>query len=129
VSGNSIGKEFVVTCFGESHGKCIGVVVDGCPSGLRISERDIQVELDRRVPNNSKVVSQRKEEDTIHVMSGVFEEFTTGAPICALVKNRSANPSDYDSLRFLPRPGHSDYTAWVKHGGFNDYRGGGRFSG
>jgi chorismate synthase len=129
VSGNSIGKEFVVTCFGESHGKCVGVIVDGCPSGLRICERDIQVELDRRIPSNSKVVSERKEEDTIHVMSGLFEGFTTGAPLCALVGNRTANPSDYDRLRFLPRPGHSDYTAWVKHGGFNDYRGGGRFSG
>jgi chorismate synthase len=128
VSGNSIGKEFVVTCFGESHGKCVGVVIDGCPSGLRISERDIQVDLDRRVPSNS-IVSERKEEDTIDVMSGVFEGLTTGAPLCALVRNRSANPADYDSLRFVPRPGHADYTAWVKHGGLNDYRGAGRFSG
>ena len=129
MSGNSIGKEFVVTCFGESHGKCIGVVIDGCPTGLRISERDIQVELDRRVPNNSRVVSERKEEDKIDVMSGVFEGLTTGAPLCALVRNRFANSRDYDSLRFVPRPGHADYSAWVKCGGLGDYRGGGRFSG
>ncbi len=129
MSGNSIGKEFVVTCFGESHGKCVGVVVDGCPSGLRISEQNVQVELDRRVPINSRIVSDRREEDTIDILSGVFEGFTTGAPLCAVVKNNSANPSAYDSMKSVPRPGHADYTAWVKHGGFNDYRGAGRFSG
>lgn len=126
---NSIGREFVVTCFGESHGKCIGVVVDGCPAGLSLSEQDIQMELDRRIPPQPKIVSARIEKDAIEILSGVFNSFTTGAPICALVGNKEAISSEYDVIKDVPRPGHADYTARIKYGGFNDYRGGGRFSG
>jgi len=129
LAGNSIGKEFVVTCFGESHGKCIGVIVDGCPAGLRLSEQDIQVELDRRIPPQPKIVSARIEKDVVEILSGVFDGFTTGAPICALVENKEAISSEYDAIKDVPRPGHADYTARIKYGGFDDYRGGGRFSG
>jgi chorismate synthase len=129
MAGNSIGKEFVVTSFGESHGKVVGVVVDGCPAGLALSEKDIQVELDRRIPNESKIVSGRVEKDTATILSGVFNGFTTGAPITVTVQNKEADSSDYESIKDLPRPGHSDYPAKIKYGGFNDYRGGGRFSG
>lgn len=126
---NSIGKAFVVTCFGESHGRCIGVVVDGCPAGLPLSEQDIQVELDRRIPPQPEIVSARIEKDVVEILSGVFDGFTTGAPVCALVWNKEAIPSEYDVIKDVPRPGHADYTARIKYRGFNDYRGGGRFSG
>ncbi len=129
MAGNSAGKEFIVTSFGESHGKCVGVIVDGCPAGLSLSEQDIQIELDRRIPAQPKIVSARIEKDTVEIQSGIFEGYTTGAPICALVINREAVSSDYDLIRDMPRPGHADYTAKIKYGGFNDYRGGGRFSG
>jgi chorismate synthase len=129
MAGNSIGKEFNVTSFGESHGKVVGVVVDGCPAGLALSEKDIQVELDRRIPNEPKIVSGRIEKDTATILSGVFNGFTTGAPITVTVQNKDADSSDYESIKDLPRPGHSDYPAKIKYGGFNDYRGGGRFSG
>lgn len=129
LAANSIGKNFVVTCFGESHGKCVGVVVDGCPAGLPLSEKSIQAELDKRIPPKPEIVSGRIEKDIVEILSGVFEGFTTGAPICALVWNKEAIPSDYDVIRDLPRPGHADYVARMKYGGFNDYRGGGRFSG
>lgn len=129
MSANSIGKSFVVTCFGESHGKCVGVVVDGCPAGLPLSERDIQIELDKRIPPKAEIVSGRIEKDIVQILSGVFEGLTTGAPICALVENKEVISSDYDIIRDVPRPGHADYVARIKYGGFNDYRGGGRFSG
>lgn len=129
MTSNSIGKNFVVTGFGESHGKYVGVVVDGCPAGLPLSERDVQVELDRRIPPKTEIVSGRIEKDIVQILSGIFEGFTTGAPICALVENKEAMPSDYGVFRDVPRPGHADYAARIKYGGFNDYRGGGRFSG
>ena len=129
LAANSIGKSFVVTCFGESHGKCVGVVIDGCPAGLPLSEKDIQTELDKRIPPKPEIVSGRIEKDIVEILSGVFEGFTTGAPICALVWNKEAISSDYDIIRDVPRPGHADYVARIKYGGFNDYRGGGRFSG
>jgi chorismate synthase len=129
LAGNSIGKEFVVTSFGESHGKRVGVVVDGCPAGLPLSEKDIQAELDRRIPPQPKIVSGRIEKDTVEIQSGLFNGFTTGAPIAMLVENKEADSSDYEAIKDLPRPGHADYAARVKYGGFNDYRGGGRFSG
>ena len=129
LAGNSIGKEFVVTSFGESHGKCIGVVVDGCPAGLPLSEADVQAELDRRIPLQPKIVSGRIEKDAVEILSGVFNGFTTGAPISMIVENKEADSSDYESIKDLPRPGHADYTARIKYGGFSDYRGGGRFSG
>jgi len=129
VAGNSIGKEFVVTSFGESHGKHVGVIIDGCPAGLPLYEKDIQAELDRRIPPQPKIVSARIEKDTVEILSGVFNGFTTGAPIAMIVANREADSSDYTAIKDLPRPGHADYAARVKYGGVNDYRGGGRFSG
>jgi chorismate synthase len=129
LAGNSIGKEFTVTTLGESHGKYVGVVVDGCPAGLPLSEADIQVELDRRVPAEPKIVSGRIEKDVPKILSGVFNGFTTGAPIALIVENREVDSTDYEAIKDLPRPGHADYPAHVKYGGFNDYRGGGRFSG
>ena len=129
MGGNSIGKEFVVTFFGESHGRCVGAVVDGCPSGLSLGEKDIQVELDRRRPGTSKVSSPRVELDEVEIISGTFEGFTTGAPICMVVWNRAAESTAYDIIRNKPRPGHADYPARIRYGGFNDFRGGGRFSG
>jgi chorismate synthase len=129
LAGNSIGKEFVVTSFGESHGKCVGVVIDGCPAGLPLSEKDIQTELDRRIPAQPKIVSGRIEKDKVQLLSGVFNGFTTGAPIAMLVANKEVDSSDYEAIKDLPRPGHADYPARIRYGGFNDYRGGGRFSG
>ncbi len=129
LAGNSIGKEFTVTTFGESHGKVVGVVVDGCPAGLPLAEADFQEELDRRIPAEPNIVSARVEKDTAKILSGVFNGFTTGAPIAVTVENKETKSSDYEAIKDLPRPGHADYTARVKYGGFNDYRGGGRFSG
>ena len=129
MAGNSIGKEFTVTTFGESHGKIVGVVIDGCPAGLPLSEADIQVELDRRIPAEPKIVSARIEKDVAKILSGVFNGFTTGAPIALMVDNKEVDSSDYEAIKNLPRPGHADYPANVKFGGFQDYRGGGRFSG
>jgi len=129
LAANSIGKAFVVTCFGESHGRCVGTVIDGCPAGLPLSEKDIQAELDKRIPPKPEITSGRIEKDTVEILSGVFEGHTTGAPICMLIWNKEAEPSEYEAIREKPRPGHADYVAYVKYGGFNDYRGGGRFSG
>src|SRR3990170_5745362 len=129
LAGNSIGKEFVVTSFGESHGKIVGATIDGCPAGLPLSEADIQEELDRRIPPQPKIVSGRIEKDKNQILSGVFNGFTTGAPITMMVENKEVESSDYEAVKALPRPGHADYTAWVKYGGFGDFRGGGRFSG
>jgi len=119
----------VVTTFGESHGKIVGVTIDGCPVGLPLSEADVQTAVDRRIPKQPKIVSGRTEKDTVQIVSGVFNGFTTGAPITMTVENRDVDSSDYEAMKDLPRPGHADYTARVKYGGFNDYRGGGRFSG
>jgi chorismate synthase len=129
LAANSIGKAFVVTSFGESHGRCVSAVIDGCPAGLPLSEKDVQAELDRRIPKKPEITSGRIEEDIVEFLSGTFEGHTTGAPICMLVWNKEAVPSEYDIIKDLPRPGHADYTAYVKYGGFSDYRGGGRFSG
>jgi len=129
LAGNSIGKEFAVTTFGESHGKIIGVIIDGCPVGLPLSEADIQVELDRRIPPQPEIVSARIEKDVAKILSGVFNGFTTGAPIALTVENKEVDSSDYNTIKDLPRPGHADYPAHIKYGGFEDYRGGGRFSG
>jgi chorismate synthase len=129
LAGNSIGKEFTVTTFGESHGKIVGLVVDGCPAGLPLSEADIQIDLDRRIPSEPKIVSARIEKDVAKILSGVFNGFTTGAPIALMVENRDVDSSDYEAIKDLPRPGHADYPARIKYGGFNDFRGGGRFSG
>ncbi len=129
MAGNSIGNEFVVTLFGESHGKTVGVTIDGCPAGLELSEADVQEEVDRRIPKQPKITSARIEKDKATIHSGVFNGYTTGAPITMTVENQDVDSSDYEAMKDLPRPGHADYTARVKYGGFNDYRGGGRFSG
>lgn len=126
---NSLGQRFRITSFGESHGRCVGVVVDGCPAGMRLNDADIQRELDRRKPAQSPLTTSRAESDRVELMSGVFNGFTTGAPICMLVWNQAADSTEYEGRRWTPRPGHADYPAHVKYGGFNDYRGGGRFSG
>ncbi|MCS7132879.1 MAG: chorismate synthase [Nitrososphaeria archaeon] len=127
--GNIFGERFVVVSFGESHGRCVGVVVDGCPAGLRLEKEDIQRDLDLRRPSNTTISTSRKEEDEVEILSGVFKGHTTGAPICALVWNRDVRSEDYEEVAYRPRPSHADYYAHIKYGGFNDYRGGGRFSG
>jgi len=129
VTGNSLGREFSITTFGESHGKNVGVLIDGCPAGLPLLEEDFQKELDRRIPAQHDIVSARVEKDCAKILSGVFNGKTTGAPITVMVENRETRSSDYDQIKDLPRPGHSDFSAHVRYGGFNDYRGGGRFSG
>ncbi|GIX27362.1 MAG: chorismate synthase [Burkholderiales bacterium] len=127
MSGNTFGKLFRVTSFGESHGPAIGGVVDGCPPGLELSEADIQAELDRRRPGTSRHVTQRREPDTVEILSGVFEGRTTGTPIGLLIRNVDARSRDYSKIMDVFRPGHADYTYWQKYG-IRDYRGGGRAS-
>lgn len=126
---NSLGKLFVITSFGESHGRCVGIIIDGCPAGLPITEQDIQKEVDKRKPGVSIAATKRAEEDKVEILAGIFNGKTTGAPICLVIWNRDIDSSEYEKTRFLPRPGHADYTAFMKYGGFNDFRGGGRFSG
>ena len=127
--GSIIGERFVAMSFGESHGKCVGIVVDGCPAGLALNESDIQSLLDLRKPGQSILTTQRKEEDQVDLLSGVFNGFTTGAPICMLIWNHDPDSKPYEMISSIPRPGHADYPAIVKYGGFADYRGSGRFSG
>lgn len=127
--GNSIGSQFVVTSFGESHGRCVGVVVDGCPAGLPIGVEEIQGEVDRRKPQSSAGGTSRREEDRVEILSGIFNGTSTGAPICMLAWNKDADPGAYAAIVNTPRPGHADYTAFLKYGRHNDFRGGGRFSG
>jgi chorismate synthase len=127
--GNSIGQRLVLTSFGESHGKAIGAVLDGCPAGLEIDEKEIQKTLDHRKPGTSIITSQRKEGDKVEIISGVFRGVTTGAPITMVIWNSDQKSRDYESLKTKLRPGHSDYPAMIKYNHFNDYRGGGRFSG
>lgn len=127
MSGSSIGNLFCVTSFGESHGAAIGCVVDGCPPGMALCTEDIQSELDRRKPGTSRHVTQRRESDTVEILSGVFEGKTTGAPIALLIRNEDQRSKDYGNIAETFRPGHADYTYWHKYG-IRDYRGGGRSS-
>ncbi|SEP69094.1 chorismate synthase [Solimonas aquatica] len=127
MSGNSFGKLFCVTSFGESHGAGIGCVVDGCPPGLELSEADIQPELDRRKPGTSKYVTQRKEADQVEILSGVFEGKTTGTPIAMLIRNTDQRSYDYAKIAQVFRPNHADY-AYIQKYGIRDHRGGGRSS-
>jgi len=127
MSGNTIGTLFTVTSFGESHGPAIGCVVDGCPPGLVLSQEHIQHELDRRKPGTSRHVTQRRESDTVEILSGIFEGRTTGASIGLLIRNEDQRSKDYGNIADRFRPGHADYTYTQKYG-FRDYRGGGRSS-
>lgn len=127
MSGNTFGTLFRITTWGESHGYAVGVVIDGCPSGILLSEADIQKELDRRRPGQSDITTPRKEEDRAEMLSGVFSGKTTGTPIAILVKNMDIDSGKYEPLRSTPRPGHADFTYEMKYG-FRDYRGGGRSS-
>ncbi|WWQ30385.1 chorismate synthase [Ralstonia solanacearum] len=127
MSGNTLGLLFSVTTFGESHGPAIGAVIDGCPPGMALSAEDIQPDLDRRKPGTSRHVTQRKEEDLVEILSGVFEGKTTGTPICLLIRNTDQRSKDYGNIVETFRPGHADYTYWHKYG-IRDPRGGGRSS-
>lgn len=128
MAGSSIGTIFKISTWGESHGAALGVVVDGCPAGLSLTEEDIQKYLDRRKPGQSAITTMRKESDTVQILSGIFEGKTTGTPISLLVPNTSQRSSDYSEIANYYRPGHADYTFDQKYG-FRDYRGGGRSSG
>ena len=127
MSGNTIGKLFTVTTFGESHGPALGCIVDGCPPGLELTEDELQRDVDRRRTGTSQFVSQRREGDQVRILSGVFEGRTTGTPIGVLIENTDARSRDYDKIKDRFRPGHADYTYQQKYG-FRDYRGGGRSS-
>ena len=127
--GNSIGQRLVLTSFGESHGRSIGAVLDGCPAGLEIDEKEIQDMLNLRKPGQNLISTQRKEGDVVEVVSGIFRGFTTGAPITMLIWNADQKSKDYENLKTKLRPGHSDYPAMMKYNQYNDHRGGGRFSG
>ena len=127
MSGNSFGKSFVVTTYGESHGPALGCIVDGCPPGMALSEDDIQLDLDRRRPGRNKHTTQRNEPDRVRILSGVFEGQTTGTPIGLLIENTDQRSRDYSDIMDRFRPGHADYTYEQKYG-FRDYRGGGRSS-
>ncbi|KTD22635.1 chorismate synthase [Legionella londiniensis] len=127
MSGNTFGKLFTVTTFGESHGPAIGCIVDGCPPGFPLEEEDIQPFLDKRKPGQSKYTTQRREADKVHILSGVFSGKTTGTPIALLIHNEDKRSSDYEPIKNVFRPGHADYTYQKKYG-IRDYRGGGRSS-
>ncbi|MDX3775228.1 chorismate synthase [Chromatiaceae bacterium AAb-1] len=127
MAGNSIGQLFRVTTFGESHGPALGGIVDGCPPGLELTAADIQYELDRRKPGTSRYTTARREDDAVRILSGVFENTTTGTPIGLLIENTDQRSQDYSDIKEQFRPGHADYTYWHKYG-IRDYRGGGRSS-
>ncbi|WP_163932942.1 chorismate synthase [Paraferrimonas sp. SM1919] len=127
MSGNTIGKLFSVTTFGESHGLALGCIIDGCPPGLELSEADLQHDLDRRRPGTSRYTTARREPDEVKILSGVFEGKTTGTSIGLLIENTDQRSKDYSQIKDLFRPGHADYTYWQKYG-IRDYRGGGRSS-
>ena len=127
MSGNTFGQLFSLTSFGESHGPAIGGVVDGCPPGLNLDEKDLQIDLDRRKPGTSKYVTQRKEDDAVEILSGIFEGKTTGAPIGFIIRKKDQRSQDYSKIKDTFRPGHADFTYQQKYG-VRDYRGGGRSS-
>lgn len=129
MAGNSIGTLFTVTTWGESHGPSLGVVIDGCPAGINVSAEEIQREVDRRKPQAASGGTARREDDQIDVLSGIFEDVTTGAPIAIMVRNEDHQSKDYDALKEVFRPGHADLSYELKYGTARDYRGGGRASG
>ncbi len=128
MTGSSLGKRFVVTSFGESHGPKVGVIIDGCPAGLEVTVDEIQEDLERRRPKNDLYSTERKEPDHVEISSGVFKGHTTGAPICLSISNIDTRSETYEERKDRPRPGHADLVARMKYGGYEDYRGGGRFS-
>jgi len=128
MAGN-IGEKFIINSFGESHGKCIGVTIQGCPRNFKLSEKDIQRDLDRRRPGQSIVVTPRQEKDKVKILTGVINGKTTGEPITMMIENKDVKSNGYERIKYRPRPGHADYPAWVKYGEQFDYRGGGIFSG
>ncbi len=128
MAGNSFGQLFRITTFGESHGAAMGVVIDGVPPKLQLSEKDIQIDLDRRRPGQSKITTQRNEPDRAEILSGIFEGQTTGAPLAILIRNTDARSKDYENIKDVFRPGHADFSYMAKYG-IRDYRGGGRSSG
>jgi chorismate synthase len=123
------GNKLKVSIFGESHGKGIGVVIDGLPPGVELDLNFIDCQMKRRAPGQSSITTERKEKDSYTILSGLFKDKTTGTPLCALIQNEDTNSKSYDKIKAKMRPGHSDYTGYVKYKGFNDYRGGGHFSG
>ena len=128
MAGSTLGTNFRITTWGESHGKALGVVIDGCPAGIPLQKSDIQKQLDRRKPGQSKFTTPRKEDDSVEILSGVFEGVTTGCPISLMIQNTSQLSKDYSDISDIYRPGHADYTFDQKYG-IRDYRGGGRSSG
>ena len=126
---NTLGTLFTITLFGESHGKLIGIIIDGAPAGIELDLEFIQEELNKRKPGQSNLTTSRKEEDKIKIVSGVFENKTTGAPICLYIENKDIDSSQYEKFKHILRPSHIDYSALKKYGGYSDYRGSGRFSG
>ncbi len=128
MAGSTYGNMFKITTWGESHGKALGVIVDGCPAGINLCEEDIQIFLNRRKPGQSKYTTQRNEDDKVEILSGIFEGKTTGTPISMVVHNKDHHSADYSQIASFYRPGHADYTFDEKYG-FRDYRGGGRSSG
>jgi chorismate synthase len=129
LSDSTFGKHFRVTVFGESHGPAVAAVIDGCPAGLKLDSKKIDEELARRMPPDPGLTSARREQDEVQFLSGVFDGFTTGAPLAMVLQNKDVRSQDYDKLKSIARPGHADYPTRVKFGGFNDLRGGGRASG
>ncbi len=125
---NTFGTVFRITVLGESHGKMTGIVVDGCPAGIKLSENDFLADIKRR-QTGKKGTSSRREQDVPFILSGVFNNYTTGAPVTVIFENKDVKTADYENIKDLPRPGHADFVAQKKYNGFNDYRGGGRFSG
>lgn len=128
MAGSIIGKQFCITTWGESHGKALGVVIDGCPAGIFLSEEDVQIFMDRRKPGQSRYTTARKETDKVEILSGIFEGKTTGTPISMIVYNQDQRSRDYSDIAEIFRPGHADFGYWEKYG-IRDYRGGGRSSG
>jgi chorismate synthase len=126
---NTLGKHYRITSIGESHGQLVGVVIDGCPAGLKLDMKQLQADLDRRRPGQSNITTQRSEEDKAEVLTGLYERVTTGAPITIITHNKDRDSSKYLEQRWTPRPGHADYTAGLRYGEYQDPRGGGRFSG
>ncbi len=125
----NFGNNIKITIFGQSHSEAIGVVIDGLPAGFEINMEKIAEFMARRAPGQNSISTPRKEADEFKIISGVVDNITCGAPLCAIIENKNTRSGDYDKLKFIPRPSHSDFTAWAKHEGFNDIRGGGNFSG